>query len=167
MQMLSERYEAAFSLVDSIGTDRDFDVEERALFHVLVEAASGNNGHGGQRQPHPNASACLCKIALAIEDSPVLMPVSLGAVAARYVASLQLVSTECRLSAQEELRLMELTREEEVLRDAVFKVARQYESNVLARAVEPASLSPASRVLSPEQRMVQALHREVRAPGCR
>ena len=79
------------------------DKEEQQIFSLFADGAE-----------HPNASACLCKIALAVEDAPVQLPVWLAHHAAIFVRSKSLISVRCRLSEEQELRLMQLISEQQL-----------------------------------------------------
>ena len=70
---------------------------------------------------HPHATACLCKLAVAIEDSPEAVPRQ-TLHAARYVACSGRVGVRCQLTLEDELKLLRLVRQAQIKARAVDKV---------------------------------------------
>ncbi|KAL1495919.1 hypothetical protein AB1Y20_014561 [Prymnesium parvum] len=149
MRFLSEDYAACFILVDSIATDRAFDEEEQQIFELLALT---------DQRSHPNASACLCKIALAVEDAPVQLPVSIGYHAAVFVSSKPLISARCRLSEEEELRLMQLIHEQQLRATAADSVLKQSDNVIVKAATAGATPKPGAQA-----KMVEELHKNISA----
>lgn len=121
-----------------------------------------NSKRSAQAGFSPDASACLCKIALAIEDSLIQLPVSLLRVAATYVVSVGRVSAKCRLTEAEELRLMQLIHEETLLHDAVHSVVKGYDREIVRRAAKFSTQKTHQQGSSPEAKLVLECHREIR-----
>ena len=149
IRYLSGDFAACFELVDSIATDRAFDEEEQQIFDLLALTS---------KTAHPNASACLCKIALAVEDAPVQLPVALSYHAAVFVRSKSLVSVRCRLSEEQELRLMQLISEQQLRSAAVDSVLKQSDSVIVKAAA--ASGGPKAGA---QAKMVQELSKSILA----
>ena len=145
----SEDYAACFMLVDSIATDRNFDEEEQQIFDLLALT---------DKNAHPNASACLCKIALAVEDAPVQLPVSISYHAAVFVRSKGVVSARCRLSEEQEHRLMQLIHEKQLRAAAADSVLKQSHVVIVKAAAAGATPKPGAQA-----KMVEELLKNISA----
>jgi hypothetical protein len=99
LRYLHRSYEDVFRLASTIGTDVEFSEEENAIFQCI--------GRAPHKDAHPDAHACLLKIALVVLDSPVNLPFDLTAQMSRYVSKLGHVNSICRLSLPDELFLLE------------------------------------------------------------
>jgi hypothetical protein len=101
MRFLSGGYEQCFDLADSIVCDT-MTLEQQQIFMLFRYA-----GHGSHVDGH-HISACLCKVALAVQKCDVTLPFSLEEHASRYVAQVHLTSVTCRLTETQELQLFQL-----------------------------------------------------------
>lgn len=147
MRYLSEDFAACFGLVDSIATDHGFNEEEEQIFRLLALTS---------KTSHPNASACLCKIALAVEGAPIQLPVSLSYHAAIFVRSKALISARCRLSEEQELRLLELIHTQKIKSSAADTVLQQSNDVIIKAAALGGSPKPGAQA-----KMVDELHKSV------
>lgn len=98
MLFLSEEYRECFALASAVGTDRAFDREQQQIYKLLTVDTSAD--------PKPDSCACICKVALALQDAPIKVP-HLRWNVGMYIARLREVSVECRLSEQEEHWLLQ------------------------------------------------------------
>ena len=155
IRFLSCSYEECFMLADAIATDHAFNADEQQIFNLLAlheESGMKNNA---------NAAACLCKIALAIDDATIMLPVPLDKYAALYVVQLHQVSVRCRLTEEQELRLLQITRDNCIKKEAATRALQNQDRSLimLARSTNSKTLKPQ------EQALVDDVHRMV-ASAC-
>lgn len=102
LRYLSNDFIQCFTVADAISVAGNyrFSVEESQIFRLFALVP-----HDGV---HPNANACLCKVALATHETDAEFPCDLVECASRYVETLTQLSTRCRLAEEQELRLLEL-----------------------------------------------------------
>lgn len=117
IRFLSASYEECFTLADAIGTDRAFTPDEAQIFRLL------NLHMRSPMKDNPDAAACLCKIALTVDDAMIALPppLSLERYAALYVNRLQQVSVRCRLTEEQELRLLQIIHNDRIKRKATAR----------------------------------------------
>lgn len=96
-RFLNRAYEATFTLTDSIATDTAFSQEGQNTFNALA---------GANDDWHPDAHAIRLKTSLMTVDSGVLAPWDITIQLARHCVKLDRVSTNCRLTDEEELQLL-------------------------------------------------------------
>ena len=95
LRFLHRDYAEVFRLANSIGTDTELSVEERAIFSALKDNADA----------HPDAHACRLKISLVTADSPMKPGWDVTHTMSRYISKLSHVSAHCRMTHAEELQL--------------------------------------------------------------
>jgi ankyrin repeat protein len=142
-------------LADAIATDHAFNADEQQIFNLLtLHETSGMKNNA-------NAAACLCKIALAIDDATIMLPVPLDKYAALYVVQLHQVSVRCRLTEEQELRLLQITRDDCIKKEATVRALQNQDRSLimLATSTNPKTLKPQ------EQALVDDVHRMV-ASAC-
>ena len=142
-------------LADAIATDHAFNADEQQIFNLLaLHEKSGMKNNA-------NAAACLCKIALAIDDATIMLPVPLDKYAALYVVQLHQVSVRCRLTEEQELRLLQIMRDDRIKKEATVRALQNQDRSLimLARSTNLKTLKPQ------EQALVDDVHRMV-ASAC-
>ena len=154
IRFLCEDYAACFEMLDSVATDRTFDMEERQIFQSIVEAGAATDD--------PNAAACLCKLALAVEDSPESVP-NASSAAAVYVANSAAVHARCRLNQDEELKLIGMVRQEQLKKSAVKKVLAQSDESIVKQAANRTHAKGAQAKLVEE--LLRSVQEETTAAG--
>ena len=82
-----------------MASDTDLSLEENNSLQSMTSPKNSPD-------MHPDAHACRLKISLVMLDSPVSLPWDVSAEMAAYVRKLQHVSTDCKLTAAEELTLL-------------------------------------------------------------
>ena len=105
MRFMCGNYTACFNIVDSIATTEPFTPEEAQIFQLFGKERT---------EPHldaHHASACLCKVALAVQHAGVTLPFSLAKQVGLYVERLQHMSVNCRLTEKQELDVVRLARQ--------------------------------------------------------
>ena len=101
LRSLARQYHAVVQLVDTIASDTDLTAEEANSLAFL-------NSSRNSPDAHPNAHATRLKISLVMLDSPVSPPWDLSQEMSAYVRKSRHVSSNCRLTAEEELTLLGL-----------------------------------------------------------
>jgi ankyrin repeat protein len=101
LRLMARNYEDAFTLIDSVNTDRPFTNEEEQIFKALGPLA---------KDPSPDSNACFVKLTLQLKDGPIAFtsPFEDLDQAYGYITKLSRVSARCRLSIKQELSLMEI-----------------------------------------------------------
>ena len=127
-------------------------MEERQIFQSIVEAATDD----------PNAAACLCKLALAVEDSPESVP-NASSAAAVYVANSAAVHARCRLNQDEELKLIGMVRQEQTKKSAVKRVLSQSDGSIVKQAAKGTHAKGAQAKLVEE--LLRSVQEETTAAG--
>jgi len=98
LRFLHRDYEEVFRLADSIATDTVLNLEGLELFKLFENTSD---------DLHPDAHACRLKITLVTIDSSNPYSWDITVEFARYIVKLDNVSSNCRLSPEEELQLLE------------------------------------------------------------
>ena len=98
MRFLARDYEAAFRMIDSIGTDTQYTKEEHGIFQLFQLTMSDMS---------PDAHACRLKMSLAVLDAPISPPWDVTKEMSWFVSKLAHVSASIRLSWIEQLQLLE------------------------------------------------------------
>lgn len=98
LKLLHREYSEVFRLSDSIATDTAFNTEGLLIYNNF---ASANDDR------HPDAHACRLKVTLMTIDSGMDLPWDITLEAARYVAKLLRISSDCRIPIREELQILE------------------------------------------------------------
>ena len=117
-------YLACFELADSIATDEDLSEQELQIFALFAT----------RRNRHPDASACLCKIAIATSHSPVEFPCPLAMHARIYLSLLSHVSAICRLTDRQEHQLMNIIHQQERKEVIVHVVLKEADAQIVETA---------------------------------
>jgi len=128
IRFLSAAYEECFTLADAIGTDRAFTPDENQIFRLLSLHTTS------PMKSSPDAAACLCKIALTVEDANIALPIAVEKYAALYVTRLQQVSVRCRLTEEQELRLLQIIHNDRIKRNATKRALENQDPSLVKMA---------------------------------
>ncbi len=99
LRVLSRQYAEAFRLIAACQADLRFSDEEAYVACEQFEALNNDS--------HPDCVACKLKLSLVTMHSGEMLPWSVGTEYATYAQKLSHVSSQCRLSVEEELLLMQ------------------------------------------------------------
>jgi len=130
LRFATRQYAEVVSLVNSIATDTVYNREEMDHFMGLVQF---------RRDAHPDSHACRLKIALAVANSGVSLPFSIGAQYSAYLRKLDHVSAQCRLSPEEERLICDTIFQDSILR----KITKTTDNLAIRNLVHRALLNPA------------------------
>ena len=108
--------------MDAITTDRALEKDELAILNLLKSANSATA---------PEAAACFCKLALAVDVALVPFPVDLRHQVAQYIEKISLVNVECRLTEEEEFQLLDMVVGRQIKQKVVDDVAKQANSTAV------------------------------------
>eukprot|EP00760_Papus_ankaliazontas_P024689 PhM_4_TR2411/c0_g2_i1/m.74313 len=116
LRFLHRNYDDVFRLAGTIGTDMQLTAEEQQVFDYI----------GCVDDNHPNAHACRAKIGLLTSDSPMSLAWYNPLEVAMSLQKSSQVTVSCRLSFQEERRLMFICHALERKMEVVREVAKAH-----------------------------------------